>query len=81
MDTQQTKSGSALVSQASSSPFDGSTHRVRRANLQAALDACLAFAQRPGDNPLARHRAARAYRLMGDLQEDLGRARALGRPD
>lgn len=37
MDTQQTKSGSALVSQAGSSPFDGSTHRVRRANLQAAL--------------------------------------------
>jgi predicted NBD/HSP70 family sugar kinase len=39
MDTQQTKSGSAsaLVPGASASPFDGSTHRVRRANLQAAL--------------------------------------------
>jgi predicted NBD/HSP70 family sugar kinase len=38
MDTQQTKSESAISSlEQRTSPFDGSTHRVRRANLQAAL--------------------------------------------
>src|SRR5918995_2173727 len=39
MDVQQTKSPrSAMFSpEEGSSPFDGSTHRVRRANLQAAL--------------------------------------------
>jgi serine/threonine-protein kinase len=51
------------------------TERIRKALREEAVQMCLHFTVRPGTSPPARLRAARAHRLLGELEEKLGHAK------
>jgi serine/threonine protein kinase/tetratricopeptide (TPR) repeat protein len=48
------------------------TEKLRKALLKDAVEMYREFAVNPSTTPAARHRAARAYRLMAELQAELG---------